>query len=306
MENLDAALAAVAQHQHGMLTTTQLRTAGLDAQDLVDLVRRGTLLHPGRGLYAVAELASDDKLVWHRQLVAGAFLLYPDAMLTGTTAVLSFGLPVWGTNVDKPHLLRPRDRSGGMKSFTIRRSGGRPEAVAGPWGPCVPLADALVQVALDAGILPGVVSADAALQSGRVSEQDLAAAVERVRSWPHSSRATAMYALKDGRRESVAESRTGVILTFAGIELIPQVTITDERGNFVARVDFVVKGTRVVVEFDGRVKYEDGRRMTLFDEKRREDRLRRLGYVVVRLTWSDLEKPGRAAMLVRQAMAAAA
>lgn len=59
---------------------------------------------------------------------------------------------------------------------------------------------------------------------------------------------------------------------------------------------------RIVVEFDGLVKYEaaDGR-AALAPEKRREDRLRAAGYEVVRLTWADLDRPERIAMLIRQA-----
>ena len=60
-------------------------------------------------------------------------------------------------------------------------------------------------------------------------------------------------------------------------------------------------GANVVVEFDGKVKYAAGDPEVLWDEKRREDRLRRLGYVVVRITWADLERPGAVAAAVRAA-----
>ena len=57
--------------------------------------------------------------------------------------------------------------------------------------------------------------------------------------------------------------------------------------------------TEVVVEFDGAVKYSgpEGREH-LIAEKRREDALRRLGYRVVRLLWSDLSNPERVARLL--------
>ncbi len=71
------------------------------------------------------------------------------------------------------------------------------------------------------------------------------------------------------------------------------------------RVDFLVTGTNVIVEFDGKVKYASGDGDVLWKEKRREDRLRRLGYVVVRLTWADLERPGAVAAAVRRALRAA-
>ncbi len=85
----------------------------------------------------------------------------------------------------------------------------------------------------------------------------------------------------------------------------PQVVISDRDGSFVARVDFLVDGTAVVVEFDGKVRYAAGDPGVLWQEKRREDRLRRLGYVVVRITWADLETPGAVAAKVRAALRAA-
>ena len=94
-----------------------------------------------------------------------------------------------------------------------------------------------------------------------------------------------------------------------------------EMNDFIGRVDFLLiadDGTSVVVEVDGAVKYEmappglvhssshgsrspsanrggdSGASPTgsgsnpLFREKQREDRIRREGYRVVRLTWKDL------------------
>lgn len=88
-----------------------------------------------------------------------------------------------------------------------------------------------------------------------------------------------------------------------GVPWVSQVPIRDARGQFVARVDFLVDRW-VVVEFDGRMKYDDPQ--VLWAEKRREDALRALGYEVVRLTWSDLDHPERVARLIREARGRAA
>lgn len=289
-----------------MLTTGQLALTGLGPMDLRSLVTRHVLDHPARGLYAVAELRSADAYAWHRQLVAGLFLLYPDAVLTGTSALLSHGIDVWGANLTVPEIVRPCHRGGGVKGVRVRRESSRRDAIEGPWGKTVPIADAVVQQAIDAGIVSGVVSADSALRQRKVVEEDLIESVALVRSWPQSSRASAMLPITDGRRENVAESRTAVTLIWAGYEVVPQVTIWDEDGTFVARVDFLIKGTKVVIEFDGKVKYADDDGTALFAEKKREDRLRRLGYIVVRVIWADLERPAILLAKVRQAMAIAA
>jgi len=288
-----------------MVTTQQAAAAGISAPALVSLVKAGVLRHPGRGLYAVEALvaARSEHEEWHRQLCAGAFLVYPDAVLAGTSALLAHGIPVWGASLAVPSILRPVKRRGGMGAFWVRPLRGA--VVQTPWGPASTVADALVQHALDRGIVPGVVSADAALREHLVTGDELVLATAAVDTWPHASRATSMLAFVDGRRESVGESRCGVALAVAGIPVLPQVSIHEADGRFVARVDFLVEGTRVVLEFDGKVKFSAGDPQVLWDEKRREDRLRRLGYAVVRLTWADLERPGAVAAVVRSALRAA-
>ena len=302
---LDPALIELARGQHGTLTTAQLRAAGISSRLGAHLVSAGVLQHPGRGLYVVESMAETDPVARHRQLVAGALLLYPDAMLTSTSTVLAHDLPVWGAALDRPTILRPVNRTGGVGCFWVRPRRWALPVAESPWGPSVTVADAVAQLAVDAGIAPGLASADAALRAGLLSPDELARAVEAMDSWPRRSRAVSMLALADGRRESVGESRCALALAVAGIRVVPQVEIRDEGGFLVARVDFVVAGTRVIIEFDGKLKYASGDPAVLWEEKRREDRLRRMGYVVVRITWADLERPGGVAARVRAALAAA-
>jgi very-short-patch-repair endonuclease len=300
---IDAPLRTLAQSQSGMFTTAQAAAYGIGLEALAALVRSGAIRHPGRGLYAVTAQVDEEPEPWHRHLCAGALLVYPDAVLTGVSAVLAHGLPVWSTDLTRPNLLRPVDRAIGVRAFRIRP--GRGTSVETPLGPAVPVAEALVQHALDNGMAQGVVSADAALHSEMVTLAELDAAVVAVASWPRAGRAKSMITFVDGRSESVGESRSRLALTIGGVEVVPQVTITDRHGEFVARVDFVVAGTKIVNEFDGKVKYESGDPEVLWREKKREDQLRRLGYVVVRITWADLERPGAVVARVRAALAAA-
>lgn len=67
----------------------------------------------------------------------------------------------------------------------------------------------------------------------------------------------AAIAQADGRAESVGESPTGYIVRALGFELEPQHEIVVEGRRF--RADFRVEGTRVLLEFDGRVKYAERR-----------------------------------------------
>jgi very-short-patch-repair endonuclease len=55
----------------------------------------------------------------------------------------------------------------------------------------------------------------------------------------------------------------------------------------------------LVLEADGRVKYRDDGR-SLWQEKRRQEHLERLGYRVIRVLWSDVEaRPDETAARVR-------
>lgn len=305
MTSLEPLLLSLAAGQHGMFTTVQAHKMGMDKSSLARAVVSNELRHPMRSLYAVTHLVDETSpLAWHAHLAQGARLIYPDLVFASVTAVLAHDISVWGCELSKPQLFRPISRSTGVRGVRVRPMRG--ESVDSPWGPAAPPADALVQLAMDYGIEQGVSSADHALRGGAVTRDELAGAVGRVENWPDAHKARSMAALACGLRESVGESRCGIALELAGIRVTPQVEIRDTFGNLVGRVDFLVDGAMVIVEFDGKVKFETGDPEVLWAEKKREDQLRRLGYTVVRIIWADLEKPGAVAAKVRAAIRAAA
>lgn len=298
MSALDPNLVALAQCQDGLFTTRQAHNLGVVAKALREHVASRRVVRLARGLYAVATSAAPSPEQRHGALAQGAHLLYDDAALTGVTAVLAHGIPVWNCPLLRPEILRPIHRQVGVKPFRVRPR--RSETVKSPWGPTVPLAEAIVQLCLDHGIVQGVVSADAALHRGLVTLEQLTAAVEAVRTWPKSNRPRAMMAFVDPKCESVAESRARVEFVTHGIRVVSQVTVRRQDGSVIGRADFIVEGTEVVIEVDGKVKYADGNPEVLWAEKRREDEMRAEGKTFVRITWADLEQPGHASAKVRR------
>ena len=296
---MDTAIVDIAAAQEGIISTAQLRTLGHTRQSITALGRDGLLTRLTRGVYAVGPPPEGParSVEWHRLLGRGARLLYPDGALSGHSAMVALQLPVWGANLRRAHLERPVHREVITRDLVIRPPFDGDSAPAG----VVPAATGLVQHCLEHGATPGVVAADAALHAGVTTIAELEAAACVVRGWPRSSRVRTMMALVDPRSESVGESRLRVGLTLLGVQVEPQVVIRDERGRFVARVDFLVQGTNVVIEFDGMVKYrgDDGAEV-LIAEKRREDELRRLGYQVVRVLWSDLDRLGELVARLRK------
>lgn len=296
-----ATLAALAEPQEGAFTTAQARDRGVSADELCSLVRSGRLIHPMRGAYALAPPDDIDEEDLHRLRCRCALLVYPRAVLCAVSSVIAHGVAVSGVDLTRPTVRREVNRGIGVAGVLCRRAAA--VSVTTPLGAATPIADAVVELAIDDGMLAGVVSADAAIHAELLTTGDLQAACMRVARWPGASRAKAMLRFVDGRSESVGESLTRVDLALAGITATPQVEIRDTSGHLVGRVDLLIEGTTVIVEFDGRLKYTDT--SVLWAEKKREDRLRRLGYTVVRVTWSDLMRPGAVARRVRAALAAA-
>lgn len=100
--------------------------------------------------------------------------------------------------------------------------------------------------------------------------------------------------LADGRSESAGESRTRWLVRMLGLgPCTPQFAV-HQGPDLVGVADLKLDRWMVLVEFDGTGKYSGPD--ALLAEKDREDRLRALGYEVVRLRWRDLARPH----LVRQ------
>lgn len=274
---------------------------GVSEDQLSSAVRRGWLRRLAFGLYAVGP-ESEDAAERHRELCRGALLLYPDGVLAGHSAVVARDLPTFGVPLGTALVKRPVTRQVRRSGVIVRPRTATAATVTTSTGPADEIGVALVQLSLDHGTVAGVVSADAALASGAVTESELEAEVAARHGHPRSQRAKAMLSLVDGRSESPGESRTRVVLASIGLPVVSQVVIRDGH-RIVARADLGIEGTNVLIEFDGLVKYRDGGADALIAEKRREDRLRALGYTVVRVTWADLEHPARLIAMVRAAVA---
>ncbi len=114
--------------------------------------------------------------------------------------------------------------------------------------------------------------------------EEIATVLARQESWPYAAAGLAGLRLVDGRRESWLESGSAVVMHRHDIPApVPQVTILDAHGRFVARNDFAWLDHGVVGEADGRSKYLNADAVDAFEaEKDRQARLEALGLIVVR------------------------
>lgn len=150
----------------------------------------------------------------------------------------------------------------------------------------------LIDIARDYELEHSVPMLDDALRKQTVAFDELRGVFATCPEQRNLRRVDTALTLADGRRESAGESIVAVRLHEIGLHgFEPQVEIVDERGNFIARTDFLHRQSRTIIEFDGRAKYTlEGRdhRREFDHERERERRLRALGYHVIRVFWKDL------------------
>ncbi|HET7724515.1 MAG TPA: hypothetical protein VFK68_07745 [Propionibacteriaceae bacterium] len=140
-----------------------------------------------------------------------------------------------------------------------------------------------------------VSAADAALNLKLCTRVELERAMAAVKFHPGAPRARRAMDLVDGRAESPGETRTRLVLDAGPLPRTElQISIYDDLGRFVGRVDggYVERG--VFWEYDGRGKYESLLKPgqthvdAVLREKKRESFITELGGTVVRIDKDDL------------------
>ena len=276
----------------GVFSTADARVLGLGTRQLQSLERAGDCASLTRGWWSVQTPADD--LDRHRLTCRALRRHFAGrAWLSHYSALLLKGLPADDADLGRVHLTRIADRqSRKQPAFTLHT------ALGCLLGERTQLAVAIVQTGGVTTALSALAAADAALHRGLVTPAELQCASQMLSGHPASAATRALLQHADGRHESPGETRTALVLRQLGIAATPQVELS--AGGLRYRVDFLLDDAPVVIEFDGRVKYEAGD--TVFAEKVREDHIRSWGFQVVRLTWSDLRNPARVARLIQAAV----
>ena len=180
-------------------------------------------------------------------------------------------LPTWlpALAVLPPDEIRPERK--GMYVFRSRAALPPPWRVEGL--DLVPPAVCIGQLAEDLRLIDLVIAIDSALHGGLCTQGDITDALRsRQRGLPMLRQALSMC---DGRSESPWETILRLLLVSSGVSVDVQPMIYDDRGNFVARADTRIKGTRRLAEYDGAMHRERERHQA---DLLREKALARAGW----------------------------
>lgn len=306
MSRLSGPLAALAAEHHGLVTRQLARARHISPSVVAAALRTEDLHRLRPGVFV-------DRTVWDANqahgrfvlLVRGVLLGHPDWLASHHAALALHGLPLFAVDtalVDVAAAVTTSKKRAGLHVHVA--SPAQQALIKDPSAAAVSVVDACLVTAADHGFISGVVAMDAAVKRGQTTVGALSAALNSSAIRYGAEQARASIRAIDPKCESPGETRTRIILTAAGLDVRSQVSLSDDEG-FIGRVDFLV-GDRVVVEFDGAVKYDGlGGKRALMEEKRREERLRDAGFRVVRVTWADLIHPEVLVARVRGYLAAA-
>lgn len=309
-----AVVQALAALQGGVVTTADLAQMALSRSDIDVMVRSGAVRRVCHGVFALpAASGAASAEARFRELVRAVVLLRAREarriVPAGPASVVLHNLPLFGCPPDLVHVAAPHH--GGRKARGLVQPLGAHRAddlrVLGGLTVAAP-ARAILDTARVMSTTAGVVAADAALRRELVSSGDLADVLRTLAGHLGVGRARKVLELASADSESPGESWSAVVLDHLGLPTPQRQQSFADCDGFIGRTDFWWPRSRTVGEFDGRVKYgranPSGRppEDVLWDEKRREDRLRGVDAQVVRWTADDLRAPMTLGRRLRSAL----
>lgn len=299
-------LTAIADRQNGIFARHQALHAGYTEQEFNTLTGpKGS--HWVRVRYGIySERSSWDALtdIERAVRVDEAALLVCDegTILSHSSAARRIGLPLYGVDDRLTHVTRVRTHGRMLSRIQAgikHHCGllGVDEVTESASKRVTDPARTVLDMTREFGYRTGLVAADAVLASG-TSKAELKKRARATVTDTHAPTLAAVARDADARAESVMETLGRILLVGMGIDdLLPQFEIRLEDGG-TAFADLYSLRLRHVFECDGRMKYRPqldsrGRPMTADEvvwlEKRREDKIRGLGFGVSRILWADTE-----------------
>lgn len=304
MEPIDVAREC-ARRTSGVILPGDLLANGMRPADIRSLLRSRLLAHIDVGVYALADSVPYFQDIYRYRVIGYLMTRHEKSpgVLTGLSALVVRGMPVW---VPVGEVCIGRDHSHGPKKGRAKNLGRIPKGQIvtmshGATGQftAATTARSICDAARSGPVVNAIAAGDAALRAGLTAPDAIDRSLQTMRGMKNVAAARFAASLLDGASETPGESSSRLSMHRLGVPApLLQQEIYD-RDGLIGRVDFLWSEFGIVGEYDGRFtcgRASPSRRPApdvLFDEKRREGRLRAAGYVVVRWTAEDLRHPER-------------
>jgi very-short-patch-repair endonuclease len=287
---------------HGLVFTSDFLRIGSDTRELARAVARGDLVKLRRGAYALSTRweAADER--WRHLLRAEAARHDARHELPFAGATAAAVWEMWQHSYPDDVVFLDTWKGGGRSEPGVRRitaasATARIRRVDGHI--VTDVARTAIDVARSASFSTAVGTLDWALwrkNPHRVSREQLAAELAKLPPTMRRRFVERAIGFASSLSDSYAEGFARALMYELGYEL-PEQQVEFPHATGTYAVDFCWRNRRVIAEIDGFVKYLDPSMnggdpaRVVLAEKLREDELRRQGYTVIRLYWSDLMNP---------------
>lgn len=290
-------------HLPRIITRADALAAGLSGDQVRSLVRRGDWQALDRGTYLtrvehLPEVYTRERVAHTDRCIAAAHR-HPGSAIAFGSAAIARGLPLVSGIPRHGQLAVPDGGWTGIRrGVRYRLMHTEPTHVTefdpydeGSPIPITTVARTLADIARTMPPADALAAGDAALRLELATPQQVLDILVGMRHVRGCRTAQEVVPLWDPRRETALESWSALRFWEWGLpHPTPQVDFYDDEG-FIGRVDFFWEEYGVIGEADGRLKYDVPG--ALYDEKRREDRLRRTAGCrdLIRWGWPDLRSP---------------
>ena len=300
----------------GFFTRAHAREAGHDDRAIAREARAGRWRRIRRGYYTFPDTWAEANPEQRHLIMCRAVLdsLGDDVALSHISGCIAHKVDVWDIPLDHVHVTRLDGGAGRIEAGVVHHEGlVLDNEVSVVDGMKVLAAQRCV---LEAGSLgrpeSALVLLNSALHRRLCSIDDIGNQFDVMAHWPRVRHLHVPVHMATEKSESVGESR-GLWLFF--VEHLPAPTLQHEvvvDGRLIGRTDWAWLKHRGLGEFDGKIKY--GRLLkpgqdpgeVVFQEKRREDDLREATDAwMIRLIWTDLDRPSETATRIRTKLAKA-
>lgn len=288
---------------NGFFTRAEARELGYDDRAVSQAVRAGIWHRIRRGYYSFVDIWLELDDVQRHRVRSHAVLrsLGGNVALSHVSGVIEHGIATWGLDLSRVHVTRLDGGAGRVEGDVVHHEGVCVDAdvLEVPAGRVLTPARCVLEAGSRVGGERALVMTDSLLHLGLCDGDQLGASFRRLEHWPWMRRMHIPVRMADGGAASPGESRGRWLFRMHRLPRPEtQFEVYDANGGLVGTTDWCWLQHGLFGEFDGAIKYgrvlKPGQDVgaVVFAEKQREDLLREItGFGMVRLIWSDYDRP---------------